>query len=59
MFDKSFSSSDMGNINKHSPLNRKGVIKGNIVEDVNRLFEVLSVSSMEEFLSNIEHNQYR
>ncbi len=38
---------------------KKGVIKGNIVEDVNRLFEVLNVSSMEEFLSNIEHYQYR
>ena len=38
---------------------KKGVIKGNIVEDINRLFEVLNVSSMEEFLSNIEHYQYR
>ena len=49
----------MGNINKHSSLKKKGIIKGNIVEDVNRLFEVLDASSMEEFLSNIEYYQYR
>ena len=38
---------------------KKGIIKGDIVEDVNRLFEVLNVNSLDEFMKNIEHYQYR
>lgn len=38
---------------------KKGIIKGDIVEDVNRLFEVLNVKSLDEFMENIEHYQYR
>ena len=37
---------------------KKGIIKGNIVDDVNRLFEVLNVNSLDEFMANIEHYQY-
>lgn len=38
---------------------KKGIIKGNIVDDVNRLFEVLDVKNLDEFMANIEHYQYR
>ncbi|MBR7156763.1 MAG: HigA family addiction module antidote protein [Bacteroidales bacterium] len=34
---------------------KKGIIKGNIIDDVNRLFEVFNVKSLDEFLTHIEH----
>ncbi|MBQ7774052.1 MAG: HigA family addiction module antidote protein [Bacteroidales bacterium] len=34
---------------------KKGIIQGNIVEDVNRLYEAYNAKNLDEFLTNINH----